>query len=475
MRSLFNFLTRYHPRYVRSLVYMLQASEYHVRDFFSWYQRTSDFLHVEKRKQITWSAKARVLWVSGFVVWLAWNLAALFILLENIFFGVLMLIASPFVVALLLGLITRLVNLSQLPMERAMMRHAKAKLAQHKATKIAIAGSYGKTSMREILKSILAHGKKVAAPPGSQNTPLGICSFVDTLAGDEDVLIFELGEYYPGDVKTLCEFVEPDMGIITGVNEAHLEKFKTLEATTATIFELADYLKEKPLWVNEENARACAAAQARASAVFYSRVGCGFWNTEGARTDLDGTSFVLHSSRSTINAHSQLLGLHMLGPIAAAADIALRLGLTSDQIQAGIAATKPFSHRLEKRIDANAVIMLDDSYNGNPDGAQAVIAFLGSLEGMRRWYVTPGLVEAGPRVEEVHRAIGTQLAKAGIEKVALMKNSVTPFIEKGLIEAGYKGEILWFADMPAFLAAMPSFTLPGDVVLIQNDWPDQYA
>lgn len=473
IRSLLNFFTRYHPRYLRSLVYMLQASEYNVGDFFTWYQRTSDFLHVEKRKQITWSAKARVLWVLGFIVSAAWVLATLAVLFHSIFLGALMALMSPFMIALCLGFITYLLKLVQWPMEHAMIRKAKAKLAQHKAVKIAIAGSYGKTSMREVLKTILAEGKKVAAPPGSYNTPLGISTFIQGLTGEEEVLIFELGEYYPGDVRHLCEFVEPDMGIITGINEAHLEKFKTLDATTATIFELADWLKEKPLYVNGENTLAQEKAQGKY--ILYTRKGAGEWRIGCETTNLERTSFALYSDKEAILCHSGLLGLHMLGSLAAAADIAIHFGLTPKQIQVGIAKTRPFSHRLEKRVDANGVIMLDDSYNGNPDGAKAVIAFLGSLLGMRRWYVTPGLVEAGARVEEVHCTIGKQLAAAGIEKVVLMKNSVGPFIEKGLTDAGFKGEIIWFKDMPAFLSAMSTITLPGDVVLIQNDWPDQYA
>jgi len=170
---------------------------------------------------------------------------------------------------------------------------------------------------------------------------------------------------------------------------------------------------------------------------------------------------------------SQLLGLHMVGAIAAAAHIGLSLGLTVAQIEAGIRNTKPFEHRLELRNDSG-VVTLDDSYNGNPDGVRAVIDFLASLPG-RRWYVTPGLVEMGGKAEAIHRDIGAQLVRAGIEKVVLMRNSVTPYIEAGLKDAGFKGELIWFDDAPAGYAALRQITASGDIVLMQNDWPDQYA
>src|SRR3989344_4805741 len=214
MKALFS---RYHPRYMRSLVYMLQASEYNIRDYLAWYGRTRDFSRVEKRKRLEKTPKA-----------------------------VGLLITFQFVLPYVLAVAILVLRVIQWPVERYITSQAARALARHPAVKIAIAGSFGKTSMREILKTVLAEGKKVAAPPGSYNTPLGIAQFVRTLSGDEDVLIFEFGEYYPGDVRKLCELVEPHLGIITGINEAHLEKFKTIERTAATIFELADYLSEGP-------------------------------------------------------------------------------------------------------------------------------------------------------------------------------------------------------------------------------------
>ena len=129
---------------------------------------------------------------------------------------------------------------------------------------------------------------------------------------------------------------------------------------------------------------------------------------------------------------------------------------------------------MQPRIDGG-VTWIDDSYNGNPDGAAAAIEFLKTLEGQRRWYITPGLVEMGSRKEEIHREMGARLAEAGIEKVVLIRDSVTPWIEQGLKDAGYKGEIIWFKFGPTAFNALPKMTVAGDVVLIQNDWPDQYA
>ena len=466
---------------------MAQASEYRARDFVRWLRRTRDFSRVEQRKTLVKTPKALLMLALLYAATILIAALAIWIVLVGsvwwrFIVALAVVLSMPHVLSYGLAGLLFVWDFLQWPVEAAIVRHARKKLASHPAVKLAIAGSFGKTTMREILRSVLGAGKRVAAPPGSYNTPLGLSSFIRSLKGDEEVLIFELGEYYRGDVKRLCKLVRPDIGVITGVNEAHLEKFKDLAETGATIFELAEYLYSVIpakagipsgfLYINGENA--LAKARATTGALLYARNGVGDVSVKRASTDISGTKVALHTEKGDIAAQSGLLGLHHVGPLAAAAHIALRLGLSAAEVEQGIAATKPFEHRLEPKADGQGVTWLDDSYNGNPDGVRAVIDFLASLKG-RRWYVTPGLVEMGERAGEVHRDIGRELARAGIEKVVLVRNSVTPFIAEGLQEESYKGELVWFDKALDAFAALPNLTVKGDIVLLQNDWPDQYA
>lgn len=477
-----NYRSRFRPLYWRSLVYMLQATEYDIREYLRWYHRTHNFTQVERRKRLVMTPKALLLFTYSAVtqvfawIWGGYGIYQAFVIHHWLIFimNVVLTAISPYITAysvlipLLIGQI-----IIQKPRQRGIVRRAQQKLQKHDATKIAVAGSYGKTSFREILKDVLGQSKRVAAPPASFNTPLGISKFVDTLRGDEEVLIFELGEYYPGDIRDLSQLVDPSIGIITGINEAHLSKFKTLDRTVNTIFELGDHLGENPLYVNGESALAAERVEP-GYPFLYSRKGVNGWEVTDVKTGLDGTSFTATKADRVVGANSQLLGLHQIGPLVAAIDIADALGLTAQQIKDGIAATKPFEHRLQPRTESGVVI-IDDSYNGNPDGARVAIEFLASLVGHRRWCVTPGLVEMGERTEEVHQEIGRQLAKAGIEQVVLFKNSATPYIAQGLNQAGFKGKLTWFDDALKGFAALPNMTVSGDVVLIQNDWTDNYA
>lgn len=473
-----NWLSRYHWRYPKALVYMLQASEYRVKDYFSWYFKAGDFRKIERRKHFVKTPKGVLLLVFAWLIVLAVIVAAIAFLwfgaapLKYAWF-VLLLFAAPYVLAY--GIIIPLFiirGLVEAPVRFFITRSTRKRLQNHKAIKIAVAGSFGKTTMREITKTVLSEGKKVAAPPESYNTPLGISKFVKTLKGDEEVLVFEMGEYYPGDVRKLCRIVGPDIGVITGVNEAHLEKFKTLSRTAQTVFELADYLGEKSVYVNGENK--IARENARAGHILYDRNSVGNWKITEQKTGISGTSFVMEKNDRRFGAKSGLLGLHQVGPLAASADIAFSLGISIEEVEVGIRKTKPFAHRLEPKELGSGVVMLDDSYNGNPDGVRAVIEFFASIDAKRKFYVTPGLVEMGQRKEAVHKEIGKRLAGAGIDKVILIRNSVTTFIEEGLKEAGFEGELLFFDEAVSAYDALPNLTVEGDAILLQNDWPDQY-
>jgi len=129
---------------------------------------------------------------------------------------------------------------------------------------------------------------------------------------------------------------------------------------------------------------------------------------------------------------------------------------------------------MEPRPLGGAVV-IDDTYNGNLDGFRAGIELLGELPAKRKIYVTPGLVEQGSATEENHREIGRLLAHARFDKIVLMQNSVTNIIADELERKNYQGEIFLVDDPLSFYRNLDKFVAFGDVVLMQNDWTDNYA
>ena len=169
-----------------------------------------------------------------------------------------------------------------------------------------------------------------------------------------------------------------------------------------------------------------------------------------------------------------MLGRHHLGFLALVAALALELGLTEKQVQAGIAKTKPFEHRMQPYQLAGAWV-IDDTYNGNLEGIRAGTQLLKDLKAKRKIYVTPGLVDQGEETERVHREAGELIAAAQPDLVVLMQNSVTKFIEQGLKTGGFKGELRIETNPLDFYTNLTHFVATGDLVVMQNDWTDNYA
>ncbi len=466
------FWTRYIPSYPKALLYMLQSSEYNILDYSRWLGRTSDYRKVAKRRQLVWTSKVKLLafaqalilcvvvisaWMAGHV-WLP--------------FALLVLLATPWLLAY--GIIVPLF-IGDLLISKKSIRNMKADAAaaisKHKATKIAIAGSFGKTTAKEVLKTVLSEKYKVVATPGNMNTPVGISRFTKTLTGGEDIIIFEFGESHVGDIKELAELVQPDLGLITGINEAHLKTFGSIENTIKTIFELQDYLTPDKVYKNNES-RYVHDYIKNNDPKLYSREGVGNWHVKESIVTIDGTVLTLQHGNTKLRVKAKLLGQHNIGVIVATAAIAESLGMTDDEIKSGIEKTKPFDHRMQPYVLGGAHV-IDDTYNGNIEGVEAGLVLLKNLDAKRRIYVTPGLVEQGSKTREIHEKMGRLIAEVA-DVVVLMNNSVTMHIQNGLKEAGFSGVLKIVDDPLEFYKNLEHFIAAGDIVLMQNDWTDNY-
>lgn len=474
--------TRYLAIYPTALLYMLQDTEYKLRHYISWFNRTNDFRFVMKRRTLDVTPKIRLLRRTLWSLWIICEIALaicvyLGITMQATYWGLIgiaIVILLPFILAY--GILVPLAVgqfFIQKPRERKIIKRATNIFATHASTRIAVVGSYGKTTAKEILATVLAEGLNVAATPGNMNTPIGVSRFAHTLTGDEDVLVLELGEERVGDIASLSKLTRPTMGLITGINESHLSSFKTLDRTVSTIFELTDYLDEDAtVYKNKESQ--LLAGKLKSSDVFaYDQSGVNGWKVSNVTTSLEGTTFVARKGDKVVHAHTELIGLYKVGVTMAAISIADSLGLTTKQIEAGLVKVKAFDHRMQpKRMHGAWVI--DDTYNGNSDGVKDGLALLKSTKAKRRIYVTPGLVEQGSKTKEVHNKIGRLAAKSA-DMVVLMRNSVTDYIVDGLHEADFKGKLLIIDEPLEFYTNLEHFVAAGDVVLMQNDWTDNYV
>lgn len=479
--TLRGFVSFYRPSYPTVIVYMLQNTEYQPRAYLKWYWRTADFGAAMKRRKLERTKAARMLLLTLRLGMLFQILAGVVLLVLSWThgtpgawqLGLSLLVAYPvvwahlIVVPLILG---RMFIIR--PRDHRLVRQSKQIFAKHPGIKIAVAGSYGKTTMKEILGTVLSEGKKVAITPANKNVASSHARFAATLKGDEDVLVIEYGEGAPGDVRRFAEVTRPNIGIITGVAPAHLDKYPTLEAAGKDIFSLATYLHNKNVYVNDKSE--AAKAFIKSSHTTYDDQAVGDWTVSRVEIDIHGVSFTLSDGKKTFRLKSGLIGRHQIGPLALTAVIADQVGLSKRQIEEGIQKTKPFEHRLQPRHLGGAWL-LDDTYNGNIDGIKAGLALLKELPAKRKMYVTPGLVDQGVETEAVHLEMGELIAATKPDKVVLMGNSVTNYIRAGLRAGDYEGEVEVEDDPLAFYTGLEHLVAAGDIWLLQNDWTDNYA
>jgi UDP-N-acetylmuramyl pentapeptide synthase len=476
-----NLLALYYlPRYSRIIVYMLQNTEYRVGPYLRWYWRTQDFSRVMYRRQLNPTRAARLLQLAlllGMSLQIMGGLALIALwywrdMTGGGLFGLAALVAYPVVWAHLIAIAIFFGHALVWPRRRARLRRAKAIFAKHPGIKIAVAGSYGKTSMKELLLSVLAEGKKVAATPANKNVALSHADFASRLKGDEDILIIEYGEGKPGDVARFARLTQPTHGIITGLAPAHLDRYKTLAAAGRDIFSLADFLQGQNVYVNGDSEP--LRPFIKDTYQQYDSTGALGWRTSHITLQPDATSFTLTKGKRRVQLTSGLLGQHQVGPLSLVAALAFEFGLSEGEVQAGMARTRPFEHRMQPYQLAGAWI-IDDTYNGNLEGVRAGTALLAALPASRKLYVTPGLVDQGRETIKVHTEMGQLIAQAHPDIVVLMQNSVTGYIRRGLEQASYTGELRIEADPLQFYTNLDQFVVTGDVVLMQNDWTDNYA
>jgi UDP-N-acetylmuramoyl-tripeptide--D-alanyl-D-alanine ligase len=468
----------YRPAYARAIVYMLQAAEYKPGAFIRWYWRTKDFSRVAYRKALVPTRPARLLlaaFTAGtlteviisivlFTAGVSNNNHALMVYAVSLFLITPVLWAHLIIIPLFLGewFIVK-------PRNSLKVRRASRIFAGHTGARIAIAGSYGKTTMKEIMLSVLSEGKKVAATPANRNVAISHALFADKLKGDEDILIIEYGEGAPGDVAKFAKNTHPTAGIITGLAPAHIDRYKTLENAGRDIFSLAKFIKKHELFVNGD---ADAAKQfIHNGNIVFDSEGIDGWKVSGVKLSKSGLSFNLAGKGEDLKIRSKLLGRHQIAPLALAAFLGKKYGLSDEQIKAGIAKIEPFEHRM-KPYELSGAWIIDDTYNGNIEGMKAGLALLAELPAKRKIYITPGLVDQGAEEKPVHRELGKAITKANPDKVVLMKHSVTEFILEGL--DGYKGQLVIEEDPLDFYTNLDKFVAAGDLVLMQNDWPDNY-
>lgn len=433
---------------------------------------------VEKKsvKRLAKTARVKRMWVAAAVLLAV--LAVLSVLLSGTVGTVLR--AVLFFLAVLPEVTSVISLLLMKPVEKTISRYyindAKKIIRSQKNMKvIGVTGSYGKTSTKFILGRILSEKFNTLVTPENYNTPLGIVITVRRdLKPQTEVFVCEMGAKCKGDIKDDCLIADPDWGVITSIGPQHLDTFGSMETIVSTKFELADHVKAKngKMFLNTDN------PYIREKADLYPSVTYGTEQCDCKATDISyspsGLTVTLEAKGERFTVTSKLLGRHNALNIAAAAAVALELGLTPDEIAYAVSKIRPVEHRLQLKNYIKGSTLIDDAYNSNPEGCLEAVRVLGSFDGFKKIVVTPGLVELGEREFEANRRLGEEAAKHADIIILVGKKRSLPLLE-GIKATDFPLESVYVVG--SFKEAVSVFTPLCDektCLLFENDLPDNY-
>ncbi len=343
--------------------------------------------------------------------------------------------------------------------------------------RIGITGSYGKTSSKVILGRVLSEARHTLVTPDSYNTPMGITITVrNMLKPIHQVFVAEMGARQKGDIKELCDIVQPQIGILTAIGPQHLETFGNIETVADTKFELIDSLPADGLAVLNIDDPIIAE---RAKKLAVPQATYALDNKAAAYTARDiefgpqGMSFVLVTPTQEQPMHTRLLGRHNVYNILAAAAVAGHLGIDMAVVARAVAQVPPVEHRLAAK-NAGGFTIIDDAFNANPAGAHAAVEVLAAMPGGRKMIITPGMVELGSEQERLNREFAEFAAKKLDFVVIVGKRQSGPLLQ-GVQAAGLPANrYMVAANLNEAAAFMRGWVRPGDYVLFENDLPDSY-
>lgn len=299
---------------------------------------------------------------------------------------------------------------------------------------VVITGSYGKTSVKELVYDLLRQKYEVVKTAGNYNTVVGIAKTLRyEVTKSTNLLILEVGAYRVGEITYFCKILKPDIGVITGIARQHLERFGSFENIIVAKTEIMRYLKDNGgiLIANQSDETVSKVVK---NALWYS------------------------GSERSINSQN---GAKM---------IAQACGMSKTEIQSRLQYFRDVPSRFELTEKRYGMKVIDDSYNSNEKSFVQAVEYLGRQKNCVRVLVTPGLLELGNESNKIHEQLGTKILGNADLVILVGKNERTAALESGI---GKKVKVLYIDKTLQFMALIKNLKLKKEpFVLLENDVPE---
>jgi UDP-N-acetylmuramoyl-tripeptide--D-alanyl-D-alanine ligase len=349
-------------------------------------------------------------------------------------------------------------------------RHTLDRLPQ--ARVVALTGSSGKTTTKDLLAGLLEDLGPTVAPAGSFNTEVGLPLTILRATGSTRFLVLEMGARGIGHIATLCRIAQPDVGVVLNVGSAHVGEFGSREAIARAKGEIIEALGPDGLAVLNADDPLVAAMAPRTRAritTFGARPTATVRMVGLALDDWARPTFTLEHAGRSAGVRMAMVGEHMAANACAAAAVALDAGMALERVAELLSAATPRSRwRMEVATTPDGVTVVNDAYNANPESMRAALRSLAAMaHGGRTFAVLGEMRELGADSIAEHDEIGRLAVRLDISKTIAVGQGARPLYLGAAQEGSWNDEAVWVPDAAAAVAVLREHVRPGDVVLIK--------
>jgi len=332
---------------------------------------------------------------------------------------------------------------------------------------VAVTGSVGKTSTKEMIAAVLRQRYVTLWSRASFNNEIGLPLTLLHLNNSHQALVLEMGAYVPGDIRALCHIAHPQVGVVTNVGVSHLERMGTVERIWEAKSELVRALPEEGTailnWDDERVRRMAEATRARVF-TYGLTPDADLWADNVETLGLEGLRFTLHSQGQCIPVRLPWLGQHSVHTALRAAAVGLVFGMEWEDILAGLQDTDA-QLRILVVPGLRGTKIIDDTYNASPSSVLAALNLLADLDG-RRVAILGDMLELGSYEEVGHRKVGARAAEVVDRLITVGKRA--RWIAEEAMAVGLAPEHVIQVDTPEEAAEQARAWLqPGDILLVK--------
>jgi len=342
---------------------------------------------------------------------------------------------------------------------------------RHPIPLVAVVGSNGKTTTKEMAAAILEKKYKVMKNAGNLNNLIGLPLSLLQMNATDGAAILEMGMNRTGEILRLTQIAEPDVGILTNIGPAHVEGLRSIEGIMEAKGELLKGMGARGrLIFNADDPRVAELSKRfRGDCQSFGIRNRADWQALAIRTRADGgVSFQMQGPAGAIPVSLQLLGRHQVYNALAAAAAASHLGAVMDDIKEGLESFSPPAMRMELTVLGKGIKVINDAYNANPCSMDAALLALQETSGGRKIAVLGDMWELGAYAAEAHRELGRSVKEYGVDLLFLL-GQFAPLVAEGAGEAGMAPQKIRIGkDQHAVGLQLSRIVKKGDWVLIKG-------